>query len=177
MAQNVSHPSEFWSPDKLFSVKIAETPTDAESSDGEAQMLVVAKNGHPIIKIPTDGYILNAFWSPNRKYVAVNVRNAHSGDYTWVFSLPDKSAIKKPFDDLGIKDDKARPAHSEFDTYEVHRQWILATGWDDTGRLHIKIETTYKNIRDYLSDELIYEVTNDKLLLVKRNATKKFRPN
>jgi hypothetical protein len=51
-----------------------------------------------VAKYRTEGYLIDAFWSPDGRYVAVDNRRANSGDYLWVFRLPDGRSIKMPVD-------------------------------------------------------------------------------
>jgi hypothetical protein len=38
-----------------------------------------------VAKYRTEGYLIDAFWSPDGRYVAVDNRRANSADYLWVF--------------------------------------------------------------------------------------------
>ena len=67
---------------------------------------IAVRNGKQYVaKYPTEGYLIDAFWSPDGRYVAVDNRRANSGDYLWVFRLRDGHAIKMPVD--------AQPQHDD----------------------------------------------------------------
>jgi len=161
--------TKFCSPDKIYQIEIIH-PKDSENFNGT---LVLKKSGHPILRAATMGYITDAYWSPDGKYVAINNRNAESGDYVWVVSLIDGVVVRKPNDNL--PEDTTPAKYPEYDNYEVHRQWILAMGWTTQNELHIRIDTIYSNVKDYLRDDLIYTIKHDKLLFMKHTETKKPR--
>lgn len=169
MAQDKVAGTKFLSPDNRYQVQIIH-PNDSEYFNG---ILVLKKGGSPILRVPTMGYITDAYWSPDGKYVAINNRNAESGDYVWVLSLVDGVIVKKPNDNL--PEDNTPEKYPEYDSYEVHDQWILARGWNKTGELNIEMDTYYTNVNDSLCDSLTYRVKNGKLILVHHTVVKKPR--
>jgi hypothetical protein len=106
-------PEVLYSPDQRYSVRILDSALPgADPYDGF--FTIAVRNGHEYIaKYPTIGYLIDAFWSPDRKYVAVDNRRANSGDYLWVFRLSDGRAIRMPVD--------AAPGHAD-DTYEKYAE-------------------------------------------------------
>ena len=91
-------PSELFSPDKTHSVQLLETPMPDADPEGDDYTLVLTAAGKPIGKFATQGYLIDAFWSPNHKYVAVDNRRANAGDYLWVLDLTNGHAVKIPDD-------------------------------------------------------------------------------
>ena len=91
--------TELCSGDQEYCVKIV-----AETQDPNKRELIVSSKAGVLAKFPTFGYLMDAFWSPDNKYVAINNRRANAGDYLWVISLKDGAALKVPDDvasDLG----------------------------------------------------------------------------
>src|SRR5213592_2269154 len=91
-------PDELFSPDKRYSVKMLHTALPGSGPYGFFTLTVRAGD-RVLSEFPTIGYLIDAFWSPDGRYVAVDNRRGNSGDYLWVFSLTDGHAIKKPVDD------------------------------------------------------------------------------
>jgi hypothetical protein len=60
-------------------VRIADFRT-AHAGYMDDRALVVTVLGEIIAQLPTFGYLLNAFWSPDNQYVAVNNRQGNAGD-------------------------------------------------------------------------------------------------
>src|SRR5437870_8242321 len=96
-AQGQQPPHELVSPNKQYSVKMILAPMPG--FDPYDTTLEVCAGERVLARHPTEGYLLDAFWSPDGKYVAVDNRRANSGDYCWVFRLSDGAALKRP-DDL-----------------------------------------------------------------------------
>ena len=91
-------PEELYSPDHRYSISILHS-TSPGSDPNDAFFTIAVRSGDRYIsKYPTEGYLIDAFWSPDGKYVAVDNRRANSGDYLWVFRLKDGRAIKMPVD-------------------------------------------------------------------------------
>lgn len=176
MAQNKPISTEFFSPNKHYSIKIIKSRLHDSDRDDGTRTLVITIEGHPLLEIPTEGYILDAFWSPNGKYVAVNNRIANSGDYVWLFSLQDGKVLKKPYDSLPMDQETAkRPEFAEFEKYEIFREWIYVIGWNSMNQLNIRNSRLYRNINAYLSIDLTYTIEKNKLLLSEEKVTKKLR--
>jgi hypothetical protein len=142
---------------------------------------IAVRRGHEYIaKYPTIGYLIDAFWSPDGKYVAVDNRRANSGDYLWVFRLNDGHAIRMPVD--------AVPGHPE-DVYEKYAEGLVqrvthkfpeltygefrklftfAKDWTKSGELLVKTNFAFRNLPDGQIAILLqtYRVRGDKLVLV-----------
>src|SRR6266446_5748881 len=97
-AQTEWKPStELCSADHTYCVKIV-----AETQDSDHRKLIVSSKGRVLAQFPTFGYLMDAFWSPDNKYLAITNRRANAGDYLWVISLSDGAALKMP-DDLATE--------------------------------------------------------------------------
>src|SRR4030095_6237038 len=86
-------------------------PSQVCSRDSKYCVAMIATVGHPdectlrvsaggkrLKEFPTMGYLSDVFFSPDNTHVAINNRRANSGDYLWVISLRDGTAIKMPDD-------------------------------------------------------------------------------
>ncbi len=105
-AQTEWNPStEFCSADHEYCVKIV-----AKAQDSDHRELIVSSKTRVLARFPTFGYLMDAFWSPNNKYVAISNRRANAGDYLWVISLTDGAALKMP-DDLATELGKKNLGH------------------------------------------------------------------
>src|SRR5207249_4302295 len=111
--------------------------------------LVLSTNRKPLTKVATYGYISTVQWSPDGSYVAVNNRRGNSGDYIWVFHLPDGEVLKRPGDNYGeswqksadAAFEKAFPVAANGDNFI--RNWVTAAGWKG-GRLLFVVRSIYR---------------------------------
>jgi len=172
LASSSNPGSTFESPDKKYYIEITDNP---DSSNYTLPNCLIIHSKKVIASLPTSGYIQDVFWSPNGKYVAINNRNAESGDYLWVISVADGTVIKKPYDDLPTNDITER--YRDFAKYNLHKQWILAIGWDHKNDLKVKRIDFFDNISDYLSTDLLYTIKANTLHLLKQLTTKLPRNN
>src|SRR5260370_21111358 len=97
--------TELCSADREYCVKIVAKTQDLDNRD-----LIVSSKARVLAQFPTFGYLMDAFWSPDNKYVAINNRRANAGDYLWVISLSDGAALKMP-DDLATEIGKKNLGH------------------------------------------------------------------
>jgi hypothetical protein len=109
-------PEELYSPDQRHSVRILHSALPGSDPD-EGFFTIAVRNGKRYVaKYPTEGYLIDAFWSPDGRYVVVDNRRANSGDYLWVFRLRDGRAIKMPVD--------AQPRHGD-DVYDKYAEEVV----------------------------------------------------
>jgi len=179
-------PDELYSPDHRYSITILHSAlTGADPYDGFFT-IAVRSGQQDIAKYPTMGFLIDAFWSPNGKYVAVDNRRANSGDYLWVFRLSDGRTIRTPVD--------AVPGHPE-DAYEkyaddlvqrvtrkfpelIHGEFrklfTFAKGWTDPGDLIVKTNFAFRNLPEGRIAILLqtFKVADDKLVLIDEKADK-----
>ena len=172
-------------PDHQYSVTILQSAL-ADSDPYDGFFTIAVRHGKQnLSKFPTEGYLIDAFWSPDGKYVAFDNRRANSGDYVWVFRLRDGHAIKMPVD--------AQPQHADdvYDKYAeevVHRVtavypelaygqfsklFVFAHGWTKTGDLQIKTNIGFRNLENEIAVVWeTYRIENDKLVLAERKIEK-----
>ena len=178
-------PEELYSPDQRYSVTILHSALPGSDPDDGFFTIAVRSGKRYVAKYPTEGYLIDAFWSHDGRYVAVDNRRANSGDYLWVFRLRDGRAIKMPVD--------AQPRHAD-DIYEkyaeevVHRVtavypeltydqfsklFVFAHGWTKIGELQVKTNLAFRNLENAIGVVWeTYKIENDKLVLVTRKIEK-----
>jgi lipoprotein NlpI len=157
-AQTEWKPStELCSADHEYCVKII-----AKAQDLDHRELIISSKTRVLAQFPTFGYLMDAFWSPDNKYVAVNNRRANAGDYLWVISLSDGAALKMP-DDLATEIGKKNLGHMNGDdpwgktvrevttrfTECAHdrldHRFLFAQGWKSAGDLLVVEELQFSN--------------------------------
>jgi lipoprotein NlpI len=149
--------TELCSADHQYCVKIA-----AKAQDLDHRKLIVSSKARVLAQFPTFGYLMEAFWSPGNKYVAINNRRANAGDYLWVISLTDGAALKMP-DDLATEIGKKNLGHINGDdpwgktvqevttryTECAHdrldHKFLFAQGWKSAGDLLVLEELQFSN--------------------------------
>jgi hypothetical protein len=161
-------PSQLFSPDKTFRVEIITTALPNSDPYEEFYTIVLSRQGNVISKFPTEGYLLNALWSPNGKYVAVNNRRGSSGDYLWVFRLADGKAVKLPDDDAA--EAIVRQVSTKFPQFSIdsfNRRYTLARRWNSRSDLEVRTELQFFNLNNAVIrvDELD-RVEGDRLVAV-----------
>jgi hypothetical protein len=178
-------PTELYSPDHRYSVTILQTALPGSDPDEGFLTIAVRHGKQDVSKYPTEGYLIDAFWSPNGRYVAVDNRRANSGDYLWVFRLSDGRAIKMPVD--------ANPGHSNgvYDKYaeevvnrvtavypeltygQFTKLFVFAKGWTNSGDLHVKTNLAFRNLENAIGVVWeTYKIDNDQLVLIQRRIEK-----
>jgi hypothetical protein len=139
---------KFHSPVGNYAVEILQKPMPKADADIDFFTLVLSKNGKPIVKAPTYGYLTSVFWSADGNYVAVNNRRGNSGDYVWVFHLPDGRLLKRPGDNSGeawqkMADEAVAKAFPSVSGDDFIRCWVTATGWKE-GQLRFVVRSIYR---------------------------------
>ena len=166
----------FTSPDKHYVVQIVQNPEDAAHPFLAEATIIVTRKGKCILKATTEGFLLNAFWSKDGNWLALNNRNANSGDYVWAISLRTGKVIRKPFDGGLNVPESACTKYPEYKNGGMYHQWVATSGFDDSGQLHVSESTTYRNDEEnYLFIALAYKIEGEKLVLTHWEATKKPR--
>jgi hypothetical protein len=178
-------PEELYSSDQRFSVSILHNALPGADPYDGFFTIAVRSGQQYIAKYPTMGYLIDAFWSPDGKYVAVDNRRANSGDYLWVFCLSDGHAIRMPVD--------AAPGHSD-DVYEKYAEdmvqrvtrkfpeltyheftklFTFAHAWTKSGELEVKTNLGFRNLPDHIAFLLeTYKIADDKLILINERTEK-----
>lgn len=128
----------------MYSVRML--PVAQPNSDPQSGLftLAVDKKKLALSHRPTEGYIIDVFWSPGERYVAVDNRRANSGDYVWVFSLPRGSVIKAPDESCGdAAVDRALEAFPGLQAEDFAKCWNFATGWQGPMELEIRTKLVF----------------------------------
>jgi hypothetical protein len=182
-------PNELLSPDHQYSVTILHTALPGSDPNNGIFTIAVRRGKQDLSKYPTEGYLLDAFWSPSGKYVAVNNRRASAGDYLWVFRLSDGRAIKMPVDaqpghanDVHVHDKVIQGVTAVYAdlTIDLFRKlYVLAHRWTASGQLEVKTDLEFQNLD--LENEIgvvreTYKIENEKLVLLARKIEKVPRP-
>lgn len=129
-------PSSIAAPDGKSSVAIVQEPAPGADDNLYPFRLEVRIGDRVAAVYPTMGYLMGADWSPDGRYVAVTNRMGNSGDYLWIFTLPDGKAIKRPEDALSEKWTAAGLAAIEAfrpDATDANLDRLWLTGGDWTG--------------------------------------------
>jgi hypothetical protein len=178
-------PNELYSPDHRYSVTILQTALPGSDPYGGFFTIAVRHGKRGLSKYPTEGYLIDAFWSPNGRYVAVDNRRANSGDYLWVFRLSDGRAIKMPVDaNLGHSEDvydkyaeevvnRVTAVYPELTYGQFRKLFVFAKGWTNSGELHVKSNLAFRNLENAIGVVWeIYKIEDDQLVLIQRRIEK-----
>jgi hypothetical protein len=159
-------PEEIMAPDRQSAVKIEHRALPGSDPVDEFFTLVLQVHGRTVQESPTMGYLLDAIWNPNNRYVAVNNRRSSAGDYLWIFSLMDGKVLESPNDSLGealarraaVKFPELKAAH--FDRFtNVAKRWI------DSGELEVETRIVFHGPSVLITRHAVYQIAKDKLNL------------
>jgi len=151
--------SEMPSPHGDYTIRILDKKLPGADFYFGDQTIALYHGRKLLSQFPTTGYLLQAYWSANGSFVAVNNRRGHEGDYLWVFSLRDGKAVRKPDDKLGDPKSFVPRITKRFaDCTEdsLFRYYLIAMGWHAPNEL--KVRTDVRFYRTKLSDVLIDDV-------------------
>ena len=130
-----------------FSVKVVDLP-EKEGADEVDQVLELRRGPKVIASYPAMGYVKDAFWSPEGKWVAMNVRDANSGDYIWVLAVETGALVRKPNED--VEDAWETEAYAAFKKLDkraipdnMRHYWKSAQGWTGDGKLKVVLRADY----------------------------------
>src|SRR5206468_4133814 len=187
-AQTEWKPStELCSADHKYCVKIV-----ARAQDLDHRELIVSSKARVLAQFPTFGYLMDAFWSPDNKYVAINNRRANAGDYLWVISLSDGAAIKMPDDvaeDLGKKEagtiagdhwsDQSMPEILALcptcTRDDLRHSFLFSTGWKSAGEL--KVVEEFEFSKGWIAANNVCRITGTSLSVAEHKVAKESRPS
>ncbi len=173
-------PRELFSPNGKHSVKMLETALPGSDPDDGFLTLTVRAGEHILSQFPTEGYLIDAFWSPDGRYVAVDNRRANSGDYLWVFSLGDGRAIKTPVDtgpqgkaepdayERLVKSlrDRVTERFPALNATHFLKLFVFAHGWTKSSELQVKTNLGFDNLKHQIVAVWeTYRIKDDKLIL------------
>jgi hypothetical protein len=171
-------PEELYSPNHQYSVNILESALPGSDPYEGFFTIVVRRGKHDISQFPTEGYLIDAFWSSDGKYVAVDNRRGNSGDYLWVFRLSDGRAIRMPQDaHERYAIDLVQKVTSRFPqlTYgELRKLFTFAKGWTTSGELLVKTNFSFRNLPEGQMAILLqtFKIVDDRLILIEEKADK-----
>lgn len=179
-------PAEIYSPHHRYSVRILQSALPGSDPDNGFFTIGIRHDGRYVAKYPTIGFLLDAFWSPDEKYVAVDNRRSNSGDYLWVFRLKDGRAVRMPADAVPGQPDEAYEKYAKdlvqrvaqkFPelTYGTFRKlFTFAKGWTSSGDLLVKTNFAFENLPGDQVAILLqtFRVAGDKLVLVDEKVDK-----
>jgi hypothetical protein len=142
-------PSEISSPDGMYSVRILDTALPGSDPYRGFYTLELLRRGTVLSKHATEGYLLEAFWSSDGKFVAVNNRRGSSGDYLWIFRLSDGKALKEPNDnETPSFVSRVQAKFHDLSTETFNRRYTLARGWDTSKHLRVRTSLQFFNLDD-----------------------------
>lgn len=161
-----------------------------DAPNGEDSSLVVSSKDKVLSRFPTYGSFRGIYWSPNRKYVALNNRRANGGDYLWIISLTDGKALKIP-DDLAIQLGKEELGHAKGDNWKqdmeevysrfpqcvfqsehpefvgVKRDYLVAQRWKSSTELAVFHEVRcYRDAETIIEIKKVYRIDRGKAALI-----------
>jgi hypothetical protein len=180
-------------------------PSQVCSRDSKYCVAMIATVGHPdectlrvsaggkrLKEFPTMGYLLDVFFSPDNTHVAINNRRANSGDYLWVISLRDGTAIKMPDDvaeDAGKKDaGKIAGAHRSDQSIpevialcptctsdDLRHSFLFSTGWTSSGDLRVVEEFEFSS--GWMAVNNLCRLSETGLSVAEEKVVKEDRPS
>jgi hypothetical protein len=179
-------PAEIYSPNHRFSVRILQSALPGSDPDNGFFTIGIRHDRRYLAKYPTIGFLLDAFWSPDEKYVAVDNRRSNSGDYLWVFRLKEGRAVRMPADAVPRQPDQAYEKYAkdlvqrvtqkfpELTYGSFRKLFTFAKGWTSSGDLLVKTNFAFENLPDDQVAILLqtFRVAGDKLLLVDEQVDK-----
>lgn len=171
-------PREIESPNHQYSVRMLDHALPGYGPDRDFFTIAVRHGNRDVAKYPTEGYLLEAFWSPDGKYVAVDNRRANSGDYLWVFRLSDGFALKTPVDaphprseDIRANVDRVMARYPELGDFR--KLFVFAHGWTKSGELQVKTNLAFGTLDKAIGVVLeTYRIEKNNLVLVDRKIGK-----
>jgi hypothetical protein len=179
-------PKELYSPDHHYSVRMLETALPGSDPDDGFSTIAVRSGDRYLAKYPTMGFLIDAFWRSDRKYVAVDNRRANSGDYLWVFRLADGHAVRVPIDAIPSHPDDAYEKYAEelvqhiskrfpeLTFGEFRKLFTFAKGWTESGDLIVKTNFAFRNLPENQVAILLqtFKIADDKLVLIDEKVDK-----
>jgi hypothetical protein len=172
-------PEELYSPDQRYSISILHSALPGSDPNDAFFTIAVRSGDRYISKYPTEGYLIDAFWSPDGKYVAVDNRRANSGDYLRVFRLRDGRAIKMPVDagtehpaeyyekyaEQAVK--RVTAVYPDLTYEEFNKLFTFAHAWTKSGELQVKTNLGFRNLPNQIAVIWdTYKISNNKLVLI-----------
>jgi hypothetical protein len=159
-------PSEITAPDKGSRISIEHRALPGSDPVEGFFTLVLSTNGRAVREVPTMGYLLDAFWSSDNRYLAVNNRRSNAGDYLWVFSLPDGQVLEAPNERLGeLLAQKATAKFPELANADFDRFSNVAKGWTSSGELKVESRIVFHRPNAAVVRHSLYGLADRKFVL------------
>ncbi len=175
-----SRPEKMCTPDHSYCIAIVQKKL-RQSPESEDAQLLVEKHGKAIAHYPTYGFLSDVYWSPDRKYVAVNNRRANGGDYLWVIAMAHGTPLKMPrdlADALGKKyigDAVGDPGPIEQEVVSkypqcnfpdgIHNEWLTPVGWKSPTEVDVLHRIRCQHSDTVIEVKKIYEVSGNNVKL------------
>ena len=132
--------------------------------------LILSRNNRVLSKRPTTGYLIDALWSPDGRYVAVNNRRGNSGDYVWVFSLRDGRAAKKPDDESTVFSlSKITKIYPDCNEGTFDRDLTIAKAWKSGDELEVEMRWRFYKTA-LIVRHAVYRISGLKLALIEEQV-------
>jgi dipeptidyl aminopeptidase/acylaminoacyl peptidase len=167
-------PSELCSPSQVFCVEIVAKALPQSDPYEGLYTIVVSRHRRVISQYPTEGYLLDALWSPDGRYVAVNNRRGSSGDYLWVFRLEDGKAVRVPNDEAA--QDIVRRVSSKFPDFTMrsfNRRYTLGRRWKNQSDLEVRTELQFFSLNNaIIRVDDVQRVKGDSLITISETIQK-----
>jgi len=142
-------PREIFSPDGAYSVQILQTALAGSDPYNSFYTLEVSRRGTVLSKYATEGYLLEAFWSADGKFVAVNNRRGSSGDYLWIFRLRDGKALRVPNDnEVSSFVNHVQAKFHDLSNDTFNRRYTVACDWETSKLLRVRTTLQFFNLDD-----------------------------
>jgi hypothetical protein len=167
-------PSEISSPDGAYSVRILNTALPGSDPNRGFYTLELLRRGTVLSKHATEGYLLEAFWTSDGKFVAVNNRRGSSGDYLWIFRLSDGKALKEPNDsETPSFVSRVQAKFHDLSNDTFNRRYTLARGWETSKHLRVRTSLQFFKVdgAEIYVDQLC-NIENEKISVIREVITK-----
>jgi hypothetical protein len=137
------------SPDGRFSIDISEKLHPQGDEFADFFTLELKSASGTLASYPTSGYLTEVHWSPGSDFVAINNRRGNSGDYLWILSLKDGSALKRPDDRFEeelreVVQAAVRKQEPRATEENLRKYWLVASGWRGPHVLDIAFRAKYE---------------------------------
>lgn len=166
------------SADGTSTVSIVDQPIPGTDPYDGPFTLKLTAHGKEILKLPTHGYILSAFWSPDGKYVAINNRRDNSGDYLWVISMTNGKVVKAP-DEIPAEvfADRAARTFPQTSVRNFRKYFNLAKGWTGGDKLKVESSLFFDGLKNaMIRRTALYEIKNNEFIQVREAFEMVMRP-
>jgi len=117
----------------------------------QGRMILVTERGDHLFEEPALGWLMDVFWSPDGRFLAINERRANSGDYLWILDLQGQKVLKRPDDAVWREMEskavtvlEARADTKWGEGVQGDRSFGTGTGWLDADTLLAKVAVGFR---------------------------------